>query len=96
MFVPGVPGTGALQETGSPLLDPVIDDDVISMRLSITRARTILLALTPVEFCNRAVQRGDSLAALVARSMAGLRCNEVCAVYGAERLSQDDAGGRGR
>lgn len=51
MFVPGAPGTGVLQETGSLLLAPVTADEVISMRLSITRARIILFALTPVEFC---------------------------------------------
>src|ERR1041385_1194532 len=51
MFVPGSPGTGALQEIGSPLLEPATTVEVISMRLSITIARISLLALTPVEFC---------------------------------------------
>src|SRR6185437_10612780 len=51
MFVPESPGMGALQETESLLLDPVITDEVICMRLSITIAKTRLLARSPVEFC---------------------------------------------
>src|ERR1051325_8890878 len=50
-FVPGSPAVGALQETGSLLLEPATTDDVIRMRLSITSAIISLLALAPVEFC---------------------------------------------
>src|ERR1051326_1191442 len=50
-FVPGSPGVGVLQETGSLLLEPVTTEDVILMRLSMTSAMMSLLARTPVEFC---------------------------------------------
>src|ERR1051326_8764359 len=50
-FVPGSPGVGGLQETGSLLLEPVTSDEVILTRLSITNAIISLLARIPVEFC---------------------------------------------
>src|SRR6185437_2003929 len=51
MFVPGSPGMGAPQDTGSALLDPETVEEVIFIRLSITIANVSLFALTPVEFC---------------------------------------------
>src|SRR5690348_5103597 len=52
MFVPETPGTGAPQDTGSVLLEPVTAADAIPIRLSITIANVSLFALTPLEFCS--------------------------------------------